>query len=522
MKIELAGINVPLRALEEALGELPPERAAFYRSRLNPIAIAAAFARVSRADKSVSDLLTESVDDLASAKISAQNIAFGMSHHSIADHVLFNFVIEGVSRLSIERIERRRIGVGYTEKSQRYVTLTGDFMRPEEFSSTRTRDFEALVARQNKFYFETFPKLFEYLKVKYSNEIEKRTGKDKELFLRTLEGWAKEDARYSLCLATEGQLGCSYAGQATELAVRDMAHDDLAEVRKIARGIQESTKEYEAILQCIDPEIFRRHNPGRELKEDDSLYTRKNLVDLVRTTFRENEGGLQENLAATKNLLLQNGDVTLVNSNSIDLNVIAAILHTYSLKSIKESCAVASLLIEQGKAVDFVKESLKYVSEFDKTPRAFEVCGGLIYEVVMSSSCFAQAKRQRMNTLTEQDYSPLLGYTFPPNIIAIGEDGKLREIYEASSQFYFNALPDCGKAAEYALTNGHRRRTLYAENLRQRYHVSRYREDSHAQWDIRDKEVRKSDLARQVAPLTTVLLAGKSEFDDIRKKVYEK
>jgi len=41
-------------------------------------------------------------------------------------------------------------------------------------------------------------------------------------------------------------------------------------------------------------------------------------------------------------------------------------------------------------------------------------------------------------------------------------------------------------AAPYILTNSHRKRVLIRVNARELYHISRLREDTHAQWDIQN------------------------------------
>jgi thymidylate synthase ThyX len=523
MNIELAGFNVSKKVLEELLSELPKDKADEYRNKLTPIVLAAAYARISRSPKTVVQLVDEAIKDVPKAKESAQTIAFDMGHHSIADHCLFNFNIMGVSRLAVEEIEKRRIGVGYTEKSQRYVTFKGDFLRPKEFSDKDMLLFEELVEKQNKFYSETYPKIFSHLKEKYAHEIDKRQGDDKDKFIKTLEGWAKEDGRYSLCMAILTQLGCSYSGQSLELGIRDMKYGKLVEVRDISKTFQDITIDYRPILQLIDQETFKKYNQGKELKDENFGFTKGNLKQLVDRTIREKNIDSSRLINSTrkglenKGYFYRDGDVTLLNSNDRDAKIIAALLHTNSFESLDNCYTIAHLMhLEERK--EFIKESLKFISAFDKVPREFEFSDGLIYEVTMSSSCFAQAKRQRLNTLTAQDYYTELGYTYPQNIIDIGADEKLEEIYEASSNLYKRFLPKYLKAAEYVLTNGHMRRVLQGENLRQRYPVSRNREDEHAQWDIRNKEKSKSNLARIVAPATTGLLGGKSEFDEKRKK----
>ena len=124
MKIKLAGINPPVKVLEELFNELPPKLREKYKERLTPEIISAAYARISRSKKSVDELINDCIEDTPKARRSVTNI-LRMGHHSIADHAIFNFNIIGVSRLLVESIEKRRLA-GYTEKSQRYVTLAGD------------------------------------------------------------------------------------------------------------------------------------------------------------------------------------------------------------------------------------------------------------------------------------------------------------------------------------------------------------------------------------------------------------
>ena len=125
-----------------------------------------------------------------------------------------------------------------------------------------------------------------------------------------------------------------------------------------------------------------------------------------------------------------------------------------------------------------------------------------------------------MNTLLAQDYDPALGYTIPQSVAEIGADKGLRDVCDRSSELYYEFLPRYGKAAEYCLTNAHRRRILLATNLRQFYHISRTRQDSHAQWEIRDVATKMAELTKKVAPNTAILLDGKDNFAKTRKMVY--
>jgi len=483
----------------------------------NAEVISAAYARISRSSKNVDELVEESTSDTESARRSVFNI-LNMGHHSIADHAIFNFNIMEVSRLMVELIEKRRIGVGYTEKSQRYVTLQGDYVRPKEFSQEDLAKFEKLIALQNKFYFDTNEKLFGYLKEKNKDKINKLEGKAREDFLRLLEGSAKEDARYSLSLATMTQLGCSYTGQALELAIRENKYGELEEQKEFARALYEETiKKAPSLIQLSDPELFKKFNKGKELNDDNFKFTRKNLEELVKKTIEEvKEYPRNPIVYSEENVKLVLGYGML----DFDTNIIAATIHSNSLLEIERAYRIAKTLREYlFPAEEFIREALKSICEHDKVPREFEVAG-LIYEIVLSASAFAQLKRHRMNTLLSQNYNPELGIVVPPNIAAIGADKELGKVCKISSDLYYEFLPKYGKAAEYCLTNAHKRRVILATNMRQLYHISRTRENEHAQWEIRGIANKMSKLAKIVAPASSQLLGGKHEFYEIRKKVY--
>jgi len=49
-------------------------------------------------------------------------------------------------------------------------------------------------------------------------------------------------------------------------------------------------------------------------------------------------------------------------------------------------------------------------------------------------------------------------------------------------------------------------------NVRELYHISRLREDRHAQWDIRETAERMVRLGREAMPLALMLAAGKDAF----------
>jgi len=127
-----------------------------------PETISAAYARISRSKKSVDELRKDAAHDVEKARRSNKNIVFEMGHSSVAEHAVFNFDIIGISRYLTEFVQRTRLA-SFTEKSQRYVTLDGDYVIPEELQNDAQvlKQFQDTIRLQN----ETYLSLFEKLKI---------------------------------------------------------------------------------------------------------------------------------------------------------------------------------------------------------------------------------------------------------------------------------------------------------------------------------------------------------------------
>jgi thymidylate synthase ThyX len=124
MKVRLAGFNID----KSLIDTLPNQDIA------TPEVISAAYARISRSAKNVSELRQEALHEIRKSRSSNSKIIFEMGHSSIAEHAVFNIDIIGISRYLAEFVQQSRL-VSFTEKSQRYVTLDGDFVVPPEIAA---------------------------------------------------------------------------------------------------------------------------------------------------------------------------------------------------------------------------------------------------------------------------------------------------------------------------------------------------------------------------------------------------
>ncbi len=490
MKVTLAGYNVDASVLDELKAGAPERR------DVTPETLSAAYARISRDPRPAGELRAEARAEVDRARRSNQSIIFKMGHHSVAEHAVFNFDIAGVSRLAIEEIERFRL-CSFTEKSQRYITLGDDFVVPAEVRRAGLeRLFSSTVKAQNRLYHRLYARLKPYVL-----ETHKAAAAHPKN-LSVLDGWAKEDARYAVSLATEGQLGMTVNARNLELLIRRFAAKESEELRALNERLL-------ALASEVAPSIilFTSAADADTKTYADVAAEAARLPALRRPARAPKRPG-----AGARS------GVALAGHSGGDEAVLAALLHTVARGSFADCLA----RVEKAGPLErraLALAALGPMEFYDFPPREFEHAE-LVYDLVVSASCFAQLKRHRMATLTSQRYDPALGVTVPPSVKAIGAEREFLDLIGRTNEAHAEIGRKAGPAADYVLTNAHRRRALLKLNLRELYHVSRLREDATAQWEIREAAAAMSSLARKVLPLAGLLLGGKDAYPEVYRKVF--
>ncbi|NQT29410.1 MAG: FAD-dependent thymidylate synthase [Candidatus Saganbacteria bacterium] len=474
MKVILAGYNVDTEVLEDLKKTSRP------RQDVTPETISASYARISRDPRAVDELRKIAREEVEKSRKSNSAIIFKMGHHSIAEHAVFNFDILGVSRLALEEIEKFRL-CAYTEKSQRYQKLEDDFLIPDEIKGSQfEKDFVETIRKQNKFYHELIGK-----------------------------GIEPEDARYVTSLATEGQLGQTINARNLEFLFRRFASSPLAEVRKLGQTMFK-------LVEPIAPSIIL-FTEANDFDQKTYLELRAQTssrgfypADSVRgsTEHRTQKG-------KTKN------EVELIDyTKDADNKTVAALLHTSTNLSFKK-CLKAAKKMSAGDKKDLIKTCFKYAEFYDKPQREFEYVD-LTFDLVVSAACFGQLKRHRLATLTSQLYDPGLGVTIPESIVKCGMEKQFKRIINITNKAYAEFAKNNFVAAQYVLTNAHRKRVLIKVNARELYHISRLREDTHAQWDIAQISAKMCELAKKVMPATMLFIGGKDSYSSIYESHFGK
>lgn len=462
MKVLLAGYNVDTEVLEDLKKTSRP------RQDVTPETLSASYARISRDPRPIDELRKIAREEVEKARQSNSSIIFKMGHHSIAEHAVFNFDIIGVSRLALEEIEKFRL-CAYTEKSQRYQKLEDDFIIPDEIRGSQfEKDFIRVVSEQNQFYHELVGK-----------------------------GIEPEDARYATSLATEGQVGQTINARNLEFLFRRFASHPLSEVRKLGQKMY-------ALVSKIAPSII--------------LFTEAN--DFDRKTYPEIQKVIKGPLGPVK-VEKAKEEVKLEDyTKNADEVLIASLIHTSSDLPFRK-CLQKAKKMGKGEKKELVKTCFKYAEFYDRPLREFEYVD-LTYNLVVSAACFGQLKRHRMASITCRPYDPSLRITIPDAIIKAGEDKKFKNIVNATDEVFRKIAEQNPLAAQYILTNAHRRRVLIKVNARELYHISRLREDKHAQWDIQRISSQMTGQAKKVMPLAMMFMGGKDGYGEIYESYFGK
>ncbi|OYD15080.1 hypothetical protein CH330_06695 [candidate division WOR-3 bacterium JGI_Cruoil_03_51_56] len=480
MKVNLAGYNIE----QELIQSLTKG----HRTIATPETVSAAYARVSRSTKPVDELRHEARKEISRARKSNQTIVFEMGHHSIAEHAVFNFDVIGLSRLAVEAIEHHRLNA-FTEKSQRYVPLSDDFLVPEEIQNSEfLEDFVSMVKTQNRYYHLLYEKLRQYFKDKYPKLKDAPVG---------LDNAAKEDARYITCLATKTQLGMTVNARNLELMIRRFAASELAEVRTLGQKLyQQAARVAPSLLVFTGPTDYEKNTYPR-LREYATSFMVPAFIHRPRNFIAYSAS-----------------DVSLVDyTQNADNKLLAALLQTCSRASFAECLArVERQTLARKKEI--FKLACRDLQAYDAVLREFEHLS-VTFELVISASCFAQLKRHRLASVTCQPYNPDVGWTIPVSVAEIKEHKNFKTILARTEETYDRLTAHNPVAAQYILTNSHQRRVLMTLNARELYHIVRLREDMAAQWDIRDIAGRMVEQARHVMPLTLILASGKDNYSNV-------
>lgn len=464
MQVTLAGYNIDsslIRSLENEAA--------------TPEVISAAYARISRSSKSVTQLREEALTELAKARNSNRSIIFDLGHASVAEHAVFNFDIIGISRLLTESLETLRFA-SFTEKSQRYVTFTKDYIVPAELEKPQHSALKELYLKVLDGLFAEYQASYKALKKFYASQYP-------DLSAQELDGMAKEDARYILPLATKTQLGMTLNARSLENLLRRLVANPLQEAGELYTELLSQAKDVcPSLVRYVEAEPFSG-------------------------SFRAPEFGVAlDGIEDSETVRLL--DVT----PDADKLILAALLFEQSQGTWQQCQAAISGLDAKAKQ-NLWNQIFTDIRPWSKMSRAFELADAS-FEIQMSESCWAQFKRHRVGTLIKQKHPSSGLCVMPEAIQTIGRTDRWDELLTQVTDLKKELAAISLELACYARLNAEKVKVLVKMNFREWYHLIRLRCDRHAQWEINLLSHSIAGQLRIAAPHATAFLCGKSEFED--------
>lgn len=401
---------------------------------------------------------------------------------SVAELGEAQVAIEGISNIAAKKIEDRRVGLSYLEKSSRYVAFNqkvGGYYRYAREDSIMLSSYADRYIEACDHSFNTYSKSIQQLEafLKEREPIERfsffdsmsqkevsfgnlTAGKDIEAARRiygmTIKAKALDILRGLLPASTMTNIGVTGNGRAFEYLLTLMYGSKLKEIKSIASQLFNE-------LNAIIPSFVRRANDkyGQALQE----YTAKTgnaIGEFAR--FHLSEIPPEEGPELVK--LIDYKD-----NFEAEVNVISAILYEQaqgqSLSRIMNY--VKSMPIEERNKVIRAYTEFR-TSRRHRPGRAFEMVD-YTFELFTNFGIFRDLHRHRILTIERQLLSTRHGYDLPQELIDSGLDKDFRDCMYLSKHVYEEIAKTMPEEAQYVVNFAYRYPYFIKMNLREACHM---------------------------------------------------
>jgi thymidylate synthase ThyX len=401
---------------------------------------------------------------------------------SVAELGEAQVAVEGISNIAAKKIEDRRVGLSYLEKSSRYVAFNqkiGGYYRYAREDSIMSSSHADRYIEACDHSFDIYSKSIQPLQtfLKEREPIERfsffdslsqkeilfgnlRADKDIEAARRvynmSIKAKALDILRGLLPASTMTNIGITGNGRAFEYLLTLMYGSKLKEIRSIASQLFNE-------LNSVIPSFIRRANDkyGQALQEYTSK-TRSAIEDLAKFYL----AGISPEEEPDLVRLIDYKD-----NSEAEVNVISAILYEQaqgqSLHSIKNY--VKSMPIEERNKVIHTYTGFR-TTRRQRPGRAFEMVD-YTFELFTNFGIFRDLHRHRILTLERQLLSTRHGYDLPPEMVDLGLDKDFRDCMYLSKHVYEEIAKTMPEEAQYVVNFAYRYPYFVKMNLREACHM---------------------------------------------------
>ena len=401
---------------------------------------------------------------------------------SVAELGEAQVAVEGISNIAAKKIEDRRVGLSYLEKSSRYVAFNQKiggyyrYAREDRIMSSSHADRYVEACDHS---FDTYSKSIQPLQtfLKEREPIEHfsffdslsqkevpfgslREDKDIEAARRvynmSIKAKALDILRGLLPASAMTNIGITGNGRAFEYLLTLMYGSKLKEIRSIASQLFDE-------LNSLIPSFIRRANDkyGQALQEYTSK-TRSAIDDLAKFHL----SGIPPEEEPELVRLIDYKD-----NSEAEVNVISAILYEHAQGQSLHRIAnyVKSMPIEERNRVIRTYTEFR-TSRRHRPGRAFEMVD-YTFELFTNFGIFRDLHRHRILTLERQLLSTRHGYDLPPEMVDSGLDKDFRDCMYLSKHAYEEIAKTMPEEAQYVVNFAYRYPYFVKMNLREACHM---------------------------------------------------
>jgi len=487
----------------------------------------ALMSRYSRTDKSMRRIfLDEFLQNENRGEEFYNRVLLEYGDDSVAELGEAQIAIEGLSNIAVKKIEDRRIGLSYLEKSSRYVAwdkkVNGEykFFREPEITSSKFAD--AYLESCNldfDVYSKSIEPMISYIKERESIERQQfRNSAGQEvpfsrltdetdiksatrIYNATIKAKALDVLRGLLPASTLTNVGITGNGRAFEYLLTILYGSTLLEERMLAQKIQ---RELDVIIKSFVKRADDKYGKllqkyHSELKSTSSLLTKKYL----------------------KSKKKKDSPVELVEcdpAKKAEEKVIAAILYEQA-----QGVSYKTILSEVKKIGQTARK--KIIKSFadlrenrrHRPPRAFEMTE-YTFDLLTNFGMFRDFHRHRVLTLERQLLTTDHGFSVPAEVSAIGVEKEFRDCMYKSKQVFELLRAQMPEQAQYVVNFAYNYPYFMRLNLREATHLIELRTVPQGHPDYRKVGQEMFKSIKKAHPILSQII----KFVDMKKYVLER
>lgn len=444
----------------------------------------ALMSRYSRTDKTMRRVfLDEFIRNPNRGKEFYDRVLLEYGDDSVAELGEAQIAIEWISNIAAKKLEDRRIGLSYLEKSSRYVALDQkirgkykyyreDLIMSSKFSdkyiqacdhafdlyskniSLMLKYLEELGPIEKFYFFDSITKRdVSYRNLKDSKDIESAN----RIYRLTIKAKSLDILRGILPASTLTNIGISGNGRAFEYLLSRMFSSGLIELRNLANHLHGE-------LDKIIPSFVRRANDekyGKVLQEY-FINTGNAIIKLSESHLKN----IQPNRKPETVHLLE-----FPNNFEAEVKVAAAILYEFAKGQSLESIIKYVRSLKNNERINIIRMYTKFRSNRRHRPgRAFEMVD-YTFELLTNFGMFRDLHRHRLVTIERQLLSTKHGYDIPQEIVDLGISNEFKDcMYECNEVYEIlsNRMPE---QAQYVVNFAFRYPYFLKINLREACHM---------------------------------------------------